>query len=69
MDDICDGCGDHVESIMHCLWLHDQAKSVWRSDPRFSFLFRKQVRFVQDLLEEVLKNGNGFRVALFVTMA
>ena len=23
MDDFCDGCGDHVESIMHCLWLCD----------------------------------------------
>ena len=28
VDDICDGCGDHVESILHCLWLCDQAKSV-----------------------------------------
>ena len=28
VDDICDGCRDHVESIMHCLWQCDQAKSV-----------------------------------------
>ena len=42
---------------------------MWRSDLGFSFLFRKEVRSVQDLLEEVLSNGSGFRVALFATVA
>nr|XP_023915837.1 uncharacterized protein LOC112027396 [Quercus suber] len=69
VDDICDGCGDHVESIMHCLWLCDQAKFVWRSDPGFSFLFQKEFWSVHDLLEEVFNNGSGFRVALFATGA
>nr|XP_023921584.1 uncharacterized protein LOC112033036 [Quercus suber] len=32
-------------------------------------LFRKEVQSMQDLLEEVLNNGSGFRVALFATMA
>ena len=68
-DDICDVCGGHVESILHCLWLCDQAKSVWRSDPGFSFLFRKEFRFVYDILEKVFKNGSSFRVALFASVA
>lgn len=58
-----------MQSIMHCIWLYDQANFVWRSDPRFSFLFQKEVRSMQDLLEEVPKNGPGFRVALFATVA
>ena len=41
VDDICDGCGDHVESILHCLWLCDQAKSVWRSNQGLVFYFKK----------------------------
>ena len=35
---ICDGCGDHSESVMHALWLCDQVRSVWMTDPDFLFL-------------------------------
>ena len=68
VDDICDVCGGHVELILHCLWLCDQAKSVWMSNLGFSFLFRKEFRFVYDILEEVFKNGSSFRVALFTSV-
>lgn len=51
VNDICDGCGDHVEWILHCLWLCNRAKSVWRSDPGFSFLFQKEFKSVYDILE------------------
>ncbi|KAK9993996.1 hypothetical protein SO802_023699 [Lithocarpus litseifolius] len=27
VDDICDGCGDHVELILHCLWLRERQTS------------------------------------------
>ena len=35
---VCDGCGDHSESVMHALWLCDQVRSVWMTDPGF-FVF------------------------------
>ena len=38
LDDTCEGCNDQSESLLHCLWLCDQARSVWMSDPRFLFL-------------------------------
>ena len=38
LDDTCDYCGDHSESILHCLWLCDQSRSVWFSVPGFCFL-------------------------------
>uniref|UniRef100_A0A7N2LPB7 Reverse transcriptase zinc-binding domain-containing protein n=1 Tax=Quercus lobata TaxID=97700 RepID=A0A7N2LPB7_QUELO len=27
IDDTCDGCSDQSESLMHCLWLCDQARA------------------------------------------
>ena len=33
----CDGCGEHTESIVHCLRLCDQVRSVWMSLQDFSF--------------------------------
>lgn len=41
MDDTCDDYGDHVESILHCLWLCDQSRSVWLFDLGFCFLVQK----------------------------
>ena len=41
---ICDDCGDHVKSIMHCLWLCDQPHSIWFFDPSFSFLVQKKCK-------------------------
>ena len=38
LDDTCEGCNNQSESLLHCLWLCDQARSVWMSDPRFLFL-------------------------------
>ena len=38
LDDTFEGCNDQSESLLHCLWLCDQARSVWMSDPRFLFL-------------------------------
>ena len=38
LDDTFEGCNDQSESLLHCLWLCDQAWSVWMSDPRFWFL-------------------------------
>ena len=31
IDEVCDGCGEHTESTVHCLWLCDQVRSVWMS--------------------------------------
>ena len=69
VDDICDGCGDHVESILHYLWLCNQAKSIWRLDQVFSFLVQKEFRSVYDILKEVFKNGSEFKVVLFASVA
>lgn len=49
---------------MHCLWLCDQAKSVWRLDPGLSFLFRKEFKSVHDILEDVFKNGSDLELEL-----
>ena len=38
---ICDGCGDHSESVMHALWLCDQVRSVWMMDLGFLFLVQE----------------------------
>ena len=38
LDDTCEECNDQLESLLHCLRLCDQARSVWMSDPRFLFL-------------------------------
>ena len=35
---VCDGCSDHSESVMHAMWLCDQVRSVWMTDPGF-FVF------------------------------
>ena len=69
VDVICDRCGDHSESILHCLWLCDEARSVWRFDPGFLFLFRKQCRSFFELVEVLLKEGSSYRIALFATIA
>ena len=43
IDDTCDGCSDQSESLMHYLWLCDQARSAWLSNPGFFFLTRRIV--------------------------
>lgn len=38
VDDVCGGYLDYAESMLHSLWLCDQARVVWLSDPGFHFL-------------------------------
>lgn len=54
---------------MHCLWLCDQARSVWLSDPGFLFLVQKDCRSFFELLEVLFSKESGFRCALFATVA
>ena len=65
----CDGCGDHTESIIHCLWLCDQARSVWMSLLEFRSPVQKKCRTFCDLLEEVFSDGPARKVVLFATVA
>ena len=65
---ICDGCGDHSESVMHALWLCDQVRSVWMTDPGFLFLVQAKCRTFLELLEVLFSHGSCYRVALFATV-
>ncbi|KAL4610409.1 hypothetical protein ACB092_08G047800 [Castanea dentata] len=65
---ICDGCGDHSESVLHALWLYDQVRSVWMSDPGFLFLVQAKCRSFMQLLEVLFAHGSGFRIALFTVV-
>ncbi|XP_030940158.1 uncharacterized protein LOC115965101 [Quercus lobata] len=69
MDVTCSLCEDYQETLLHALWLCDQAKSVWKSDSRFSGLYRKAHRSFVDLLDFVFEQGSVFFVALFSTIA
>ena len=69
VDEVCDGCGDHTKSILHCLWLCDQARSIWMSDTGFSFLVQKDCRSFFEVLEILFSKGSGYRIALFATVA
>ena len=66
---ICDGCGGHLESFMHCLWLCDQARSVWLSDSGFMFLVQKQCRSFFAVLKALFSEEFAFNCALFATAA
>ena len=68
IDDVYDGCKDHADSIMHCLWLCDQARAVWLSNLRFSFMVQKNCRSFVELLKVLFWEGSGFRIALFATI-
>ena len=65
----CDGYGEHTESIVHCLWLCDQVRSVWILLQDFRSLVHKKFRTFYELLEEVLSTESNRKVALFVTVA
>ena len=65
----CDRCDDHPNTILHCLWLCDEARSVWWSDLGFQFLHQKKFRSFYDLVEVLLNEGSSYRVALFATIA
>ena len=68
LDVTCSLCDDYQETILHALWLCDQAKSVWKSVPRFSGLYRSAHRNFVDLLDSVFELGSSFSVALFSTI-
>ena len=69
VDDVCEGCGDHLELMLHSLWLCDQARAVWLSDSGFQFLVQKEYMSFVELLETLFKEGLSFRVALFATIS
>ena len=69
VDDTYDDCGDHVESIMHCLWLCDQPRLVWLFDLGFGFLVQKKCSSFVEILEALFSEGSAYRCALFATVA
>lgn len=69
LDDTSDGCNDYSESLLHILWLCDQARSVWMSDSGFLFLTQKKCRSFMEILETLFSVGSGFRSTLFATVA
>ena len=69
LDETCSLCDKQQESVMHVLWVCDQAKDVWKSVPSFSRLYQTGYRSFFDLLEAVLDHGSTFTVALFSTIA
>ncbi|XP_065619246.1 uncharacterized protein LOC136063179 [Quercus suber] len=69
MDDTCDDCGDHTESILHCLRLCDQSRLVWLSDPGFCFLVQKKCRSFIEILEALFNESSAYRYVMFATMA
>ena len=66
---VSDGCGEHTESIIHCLWLCDQTRLVWMSLLEFCTLVQKKCQTFYDLLEEVFSAGSARKVAMFATVA
>lgn len=64
-----DGCGEHTESLMHCLWLCDQARSMWMSLLEFCSLVPKKFQTFFELLEELFNSGSSKKVSLFATAA
>ena len=69
MDVTCSLCEDYQEMLLHALWLCVQAKLVWKSDSRFSGLYRNAHRSFVDLLDSIFEQGSVFFVALFSTIA
>ena len=68
VDDVCEGCGDHLELMLHSLWLCDQARAVWMLDLVFQFLVQKGCRFFVEHLENLFREGSCLKVALFATI-
>ena len=66
---ICDGYGDHSESVMHVLWLCDQVRLVWMTNSGFLFSVQVKCRTFLELLEVLFNHGSCYRVALFSTVA
>ena len=69
VDETCDRCGDHPKDILYCLWLCDEARTIWRSDPGFQFLHRKNYQSFFDLVTVLLTEVSGYRISLLATTA
>ena len=65
----CDGCGEHTESIIHCLWLCDRAKSIWFSNQSFYNPRTRNFRSFGDLVSFVLSELSSSIAALFSVVA
>ena len=69
VEDTCELCGDFQETTLHSLWLCEHSQAVWKSNISFAPYYRKCFRRFFDLLEEVLRKGSAYHVALFSTIA
>ena len=69
VDETCELCGEQKETLMHSLWLCDQAQYVWKFDPSFAFLYQRQYRSFMDLISEVLNRFSTYWIPLFSTIA
>ena len=69
LDDMCKGCNDQSESLLHFLWLCDQARFVWMSDPGLLFLTQKKCQSFLEVLESLFNAGLSFRCAQFAMTA
>ena len=69
VDDVCEGCIDYVELTLHFLWICDQARAIWLSNPEFLFLVQLSCKSFVELLEALFRDGLSFKVALFATVA
>ncbi|XP_075654998.1 uncharacterized protein LOC142625188 [Castanea sativa] len=69
VEETCALCGDFQETLMHSIWLCEQAQAVWKFEISFVPYYRNGFRSFFDLLEEVLRKGSGYHVALFSTIA
>ena len=44
VEETCELCGDHQESLMHSIWLCEHAQAVWKSELCFVQYYRKGFR-------------------------
>ncbi|XP_075665470.1 uncharacterized protein LOC142635149 [Castanea sativa] len=68
-DNSCNLCEDHLEDVLHCLWLCDYAKCVWLSDQTFSFPCSRVFRSFGDLVSFILTKTSSNTAALFSMIA
>lgn len=69
LDVTCSLCHEQQETLMHALWLCDQAKAVWKSEVSFAVMYKTKFHTFMDLFEVVVGRGSVFHVAWFSTIA
>ena len=67
-DKVCSLCEEHPEDTIHSLWLCDQVKCIWLSDPTFSLPRSKVFKSFGDLVSAVLNDTSPNFAALFSTV-